>query len=80
MRGRKLNISLVFILQSYFKFPKDIRLNAAHYFTMRIPNKRELQQIAWNHWSDIEFKDFMKPYKDYTKELFSFLVSYITLP
>ena len=80
MRGRKLNISLVFILQSYFKVPKDIRLNAAHYFTMRIPNKRELQQIAWNHWSDIEFKDFMKPYKDYTKELFSFLVSYITLP
>ena len=80
MRGRKLNISLVFILQSYFKVPKDIRLNAAHYFTMKIPNKRELQQIAWNHWSDIEFKDFMKPYKDYTKELFSFSVSYITLP
>ena len=64
MRGRKLNISLVFILQSYFKVPKDIRLNAAHYFTMKIPNKRKLQQIAWNHWSDIEFKDFMKPYKD----------------
>ena len=46
LRGRKLNISLVFILQSYFKVPKTIRLNATHYFIMKIPNKRELQQIA----------------------------------
>ena len=49
IRGRKLNISLVFITQSYFKVPKDVRLNTTHFFIMKIPNKRELQQIAINH-------------------------------
>ena len=67
LRGTKLNISLVFISQSYFKVPKTIRLNATHYFIIKIPNKRELQQIASNHSSDIDFKDFMKLYTDYTK-------------
>ena len=51
IRGRKLNISLVFITQSYFKVPKDIRLNTTHFFIMKIPNKRELIQIAINHSS-----------------------------
>ena len=78
-RGRKLNISLVFISQSYFKVPKTIRLNATHYFIMKIPNKRELQKIAPNHFSDIDFKYFMKLYKDYTKEPCSFLVNDTTL-
>ena len=68
LRGRKLNISLVFISQSYFNVPKTIRLNATHCFIMKIPNKRALQQIASNHSSDIDFKDFMKFYKEYTKE------------
>ena len=63
IRGRKLNISLVFITQSYFKVPKDVRLNSTHFFIMKIPNKRELQQIALNHSSDIDFKDFIKIYK-----------------
>ena len=63
IRGKKLNISLVFITQSYFKVPKDVRLNTTHFFIMKIPNKRELQQIALNHSSDIDFKDFMKIYK-----------------
>ena len=49
IRGRKLNISLAFITQSYFVVPKNIRLNSTHYFIMKIPNKRELQQIAFNH-------------------------------
>ena len=49
IRGRKLNISLVFITQSYFKVPKDVRLNTTHFFISKIPNKRELQQIAINH-------------------------------
>ena len=61
--GRKLNISFVFITQSYFKVPKHVRLNSAHFFIMKIPNKRELQQIALNHSSDIDFKDFIKIYK-----------------
>ena len=54
MRGRKLNISIVFIMQPYFKVPKDVRLNSTHFFIMKIPSKRELQQIALNHSSDIE--------------------------
>ena len=45
IRGRKLNISLAFITQSYFKFPKDVRLNTSHFFIMKIPDKRELHQI-----------------------------------
>ena len=70
LKGRKVNISLVFISQPYFKVPKTVRLHATHYYIMKIPNKRELQQIASNHLSDIELKDFMKLYKDYTKEPF----------
>ena len=63
IRGRKLNISLVFITQSYFKVPKDVRLNTTHFFIMKIPNKRKLQEIALNHSSDIDFKDFIKIHK-----------------
>ena len=79
IRGRKLNISLVFITQSYFKVPKDVRLNTTHFFIMKIPNKRELQQIALNHSSDIDFKDFIKIYKKCTAEPYSFLVNDATL-
>ena len=75
IRGRKLNISIVFITQSYFKGVKDVNLNSTHFFIMKIPNKRELQQIALNHSSDIDFKDFIKIYKKYTKEPYSFLVN-----
>ena len=49
MRGKKLNISLVFITQSYFALPKNIRLNSTHYFIIKIPNKRDLLYIAFNH-------------------------------
>ena len=55
-RGRKLHISLVFIIQCYFAIPKNIRLNSTKYFIMKILNKQELQQIAFNHSSDIDFK------------------------
>ena len=55
IRGRRLNIFFVFITQSYFAMLKTIRLNSTHYFIMKIPNKRELQQIAFNHSSDIDF-------------------------
>ena len=73
--GRKLNISIVFITQSYFKVPKDVRLNSTHFLIMRIPNKREFQQIALNHSSDIDFKDFIKIYEKYTAEPYFFLVN-----
>ena len=75
IRGRKLNISIVFITQSYFKLPVDVRLNSTYFFIMEIPNKRELQQITLNHSSDINFKDFTKIYKKYTVKPYSFLVN-----
>ena len=78
-RIRKLNISLVFITQSYFKVPKDVRLNSTHFFIMKIPNKRELQQIALNHSSDIDTKDFIKMHKKCTAEPYSFFVNDATL-
>ena len=79
IRGRKLNISLVFITQSYFKIPKDVRLNTSHFFIAKIPNKRELQQIAINHSSDINTKDFINIYKKCTDKPYSFLVNDTTL-
>ena len=63
IRGRKLNIYLVFITQSSFALPKCIRLYSTHYFIMKIPNKRKLQQISFNLSSDIDFKDYMNLYK-----------------
>ena len=79
LRGRKLNIQLVFISQSYFKVLKNIRRNATHYFITKLPIKRELQQITSNHSPDIDLKYFMKLYKDSTKELYYFLVNDTTL-
>ena len=79
IRRRKLNVSLVFITQSYFPVPKNIRLNSTHYFVMKIPNKRELQQIAFNPSSDIDFQDFMILYKESTAEPYSFLATDTTL-
>ena len=74
IRGRKLNISLVFITQSYLKVPKDVRLNSTHFFITKIPNKRELQQIVINHSSDISTKDFINIYRKCTGKPYSFLV------
>ena len=74
IRGRKLNISIVFITQSYFAVPRNIRLHSMHYFIMKIPNKRELQQIAFNHSSDNDFQDFMNFYKKCIAKPYSFLV------
>ena len=79
IRCRKLNISLVFITQSYFSVPKDVRLNSTHYLIMKINNKRELQNIAINHSADIDYQDFLKIYRECTKELYSFLTTDTTL-
>ena len=76
---RKLNISLVFITKSYFKVPKDVRLNTIHFFIAKILNKRELQQIAINHSSDTSTKDFDNIYRKCTSEPYSFLVNDTTL-
>ena len=79
LRGRELNFSLVFVVQSYFAIPKNIRLISTHYFVIEIPKKRELQQIAFNHSSDIDFQDFMNLYKKCTAKPYSFLVIDTTL-
>ena len=63
IRGRKLNISLVFITQSYFTVPKNNRLNSTHCFIMKFTSKLDLQQTAFNHSSDIDFRDFNNLYK-----------------
>ena len=80
IRCRKINISLVFITQSYFSVPKYVRLNSTHYFIMKINNKRELQNIAITHSADIDYKDFIKIYREYTKELHNFLTIDTTPP
>ena len=72
IRGRKLNISLVFIKQSYFKVPKYVRLNSTNFFIMKIPNKRKLQQIMLNHLSDNSTKDLIKIHKKCTAETYFF--------
>ena len=70
IRYRKLNISLVFITQSYFSVSKDVRVNTTHYFIMKTKNKRELRNIAINHSVDIDYQGFKKIYKECAKEFF----------
>ena len=71
IRGRKLNISIVLLTQSYSKLPEEVRLNTTHFFCLR-----ELQQIAINHYSDIDFKHFLKIYKNVQKNHILFLLRF----
>ena len=80
IRCRNLDISLVFISQSYFSVSKEVRLNSTHYLIMKIHNRRELQQIAINHSADIDYKDFLKIYRNCAKESYSSFTINITLP
>ena len=75
IRGRKLNIFLAFITQSYFAVPKDIKLNSTHYFIMKIPNKRELQKITFNHSLDIDYQSLQKM----RQILFHQIIIYVSL-
>ena len=79
-RGRKLNIDLAFFTQSYFAVSKNIRLNSTHYFLLKISNKRELQQIAFDHLSHIDFQDFINLFKKCNAKPYSFLGIDTTLP
>ena len=74
IRCRKINILLVFITQSYFPVPKDVRLNSTHY------SKREQQNIAINHSADIDYNDFIKIYRECSKKPYNFLTIDTTLP
>ena len=81
IRCKKLYILIVFITQSYFSVLKDVRLNSTHYLIMKINNGKELQNIAISHSADItDYKDFMKIYRECTKEPFNFLTIGTTLP
>ena len=80
IRCRKLNISIVFITQSYFRTPKDARLNSTHYVVMKIQSRKKLQNIAQENSGDIDFKDFLKTYKDYTNEPYSCMIIDTTVP
>ena len=79
IRCRKLNISIAFITQSYFKVPKGVRLNTAYVFIMKILDKRELQHIAKNHSSNTSTKDFINIHNKYTAKPYSVLVDDTTL-
>ena len=70
IRCRKLNISIVFITQSYFRTPKD----STHYILMKIGNKKELKSIAEENSGHLDFKDFLKIYSYCTNEPYSFMM------
>ena len=74
IRCRKLNISIVFITQSYFRTPKDARLNSTHYMLMKISNKKELKSIGEENSGHLDFKGFLKIYNYCTKEPYSFMI------
>ena len=74
IRCRKLNISIVFITQSYFRTPKDARLNSTHYILMKMDNKKELKSIAEKNSSHIDFKEFLKIYNHCTRDPYSFMM------
>ena len=80
IRCRKLNISLVFITQSYFSVTKDVRLNSSHYLIMKINNRKELQNTEIDHSTDIDYKDFVKNYRKCTKDPYNFFTIDTTLP
>ena len=80
IRCRELNISLVFTTQSCFSATKGVRLNSTHYLIIKINNKRELHNIAITQSADVDYKDFMRIYREYIKELYSFWTIDTTLP
>ena len=73
-RTRKLNVSIVFITQSYFRTLKNTRLNSTHYIPMKIGNKKELKSIAEEKSRNLDYKDFLKMYNYCTREPYSFMM------
>ena len=80
IRYRKIHISLCFLTQTYFSVPKDVILNCTHYIIFKLNNKRELQNIAINHFADIDYKDFVNIYRNCAKEPHNFLTIDTTQP
>ena len=80
MSNKKFQAIIKELFLRCFSVPKDVRLNSTHYLIMKINNKRELQNIAINHSADIDYNDFVKIYREYTKEPYSFLTIDTILP
>ena len=80
IRSRKFNISFIFITQSYFSVPKDARLNTTHYLIMKSNSKKDFKNAAVDHSADIDYKDFIRIYRECMKEPYSFLTIDTTLP
>ena len=74
IRCRKLNISIAFITESYFRTPKDVRLNSTHYILMKMGNKKELKSITEENSGHLDFKDFLKIYNHCTDKPYSFMM------
>ena len=73
-RASKINVSIVFITQSYFRALKDARLNSTHYILIKIGNKKELKRMAEEKSGHLDYKDFLKTYSYCTKEPYSFMI------
>ena len=73
-RAGKIHVSIVSIMQSYFRALKDAKLNSTHYIIMKIGNKKELKRIAEENSDHLEYKDFFKIYNYCTKEPYSFML------
>ena len=73
-RAPKINVSIVFITQSYFRALKDVRLNSTHYILMKINNKKEFKRIAEEKSGHLDYKDFLKIYNYCTREPYSFML------
>ena len=80
IRCRKLNIRLCFLTQPCFSIPKDVRLNCTQYIIFKLSNKRESQNVAINHSTDIDYKDFVNIYRDCKREPYNFLTIGTTQP
>ena len=80
IRCRKLNICIFFIMQSYFRTPKDAKLNSTHYVIMKIQSKKELQNIAQENSGEIDFKDFLQTFEDYTSKPYSCMIIDTAVP
>lgn len=74
IRGRKKNASTIYISQSYFQIPKMIRLNSSYFALFNVPNKKQLRAIADTHSTRIDFRRFMKYYKEIHSDPYKFML------
>ena len=74
IRSRKINVSVIFISQSYFRISRDVRLNSSHFILMKLNDPREINNIANNHSLTLSNKQFINLYKKSTINKYSCFV------